>query len=88
MLIFCSYQLNRVILIWYIVGHHHFSFTVDNAYACDPRIAKFKEEEKARKLAQKKAKQDAARQRAEEEERVRLHILSKKKLSDSVPLIK
>ena len=48
-----------------------FWLILDNAYACDPRIAKFKEEEKARKLAQKKAKQDAARQRAEEEERVR-----------------
>ena len=65
-----------------------FFHRTDNAYACDPRIAKFKEEEKARKLAQKKAKQDAARQRAEEEERVRLHFLSEKnKLSDSVPLI-
>ena len=42
----------------------------DNAYACDPRIAKFKEEEKARKQAQKQAKRDAARQRLEEEERV------------------
>ena len=42
----------------------------DNAYACDPRISKFKEEEKAKKLAVKQAKKDAARARAEEEERV------------------
>ena len=33
---------------------------------------KFKEEEKAKKLAQKKAKQEAARQKAEEEERVNI----------------
>ncbi|XP_033120424.1 dnaJ homolog subfamily C member 2-like [Anneissia japonica] len=32
---------------------------VDNAYACDPRIKKFKEDEKERKAAEKKAKQDA-----------------------------
>ncbi|XP_076041313.1 dnaJ homolog subfamily C member 2 [Oratosquilla oratoria] len=44
---------------------------VDNAYACDPRIAKFKEEEKERKLAQKKARQDAIRQKQEEEERLK-----------------
>lgn len=44
---------------------------VDNAYACDPRIMKFKEEEKQRKLAQKKAKLDAVRQKQEEEERKR-----------------
>ncbi|XP_064105361.1 dnaJ homolog subfamily C member 2-like [Macrobrachium nipponense] len=44
---------------------------VDNAYACDPRIAKFKEEERERRLAQKKAKADAQRQKQEEEERIR-----------------
>ncbi|XP_076448534.1 dnaJ homolog subfamily C member 2-like [Babylonia areolata] len=44
---------------------------VDNAYACDPRIQKFKDEEKEKKLAAKRAKQEAARQRAEEEERAR-----------------
>ncbi|KAK7102753.1 dnaJ homolog subfamily C member 2-like [Littorina saxatilis] len=44
---------------------------VDNAYANDPRIQKFKEEEKEKKLAQKRARQDAVRQRVEEEERVR-----------------
>ncbi|XP_060574229.1 dnaJ homolog subfamily C member 2-like, partial [Ruditapes philippinarum] len=42
---------------------------VDNAYACDPRIQKFKDEEKEKKMAQKKAKQDAAKQRQEEEEK-------------------
>ncbi|XP_013416847.1 dnaJ homolog subfamily C member 2 [Lingula anatina] len=42
---------------------------VDNAYACDPRIQRFKDEEKEKKLAQKRAKQEAARQKAEEEKR-------------------
>lgn len=42
----------------------------DNAYACDPRIQRFREEEKEKKLAHKRARQEAARQKAEEEERV------------------
>ncbi|KAG8262047.1 dnaJ homolog subfamily C member 2 [Homalodisca vitripennis] len=53
---------------------------VDLAYGMDPRIVQFKIEEKERKLAAKKAKQEAAREKAEElkrvereaEERVRL----------------
>jgi hypothetical protein len=48
---------------------------VDNAYACDPRIAQFKLEEKERKQAGKRAKQEAMKQKADEEERVRLLIL-------------
>ncbi len=44
---------------------------VDNAYACDPRIQRFKDEEKEKKLAVKRAKQEAARMKVEEEERVR-----------------
>ncbi|CAL1544236.1 unnamed protein product [Lymnaea stagnalis] len=36
---------------------------VDNAYACDPRIIKFREEEKEKKNAVKRAKQEAVRQR-------------------------
>ncbi|KAI4466815.1 hypothetical protein MML48_2g00002103 [Holotrichia oblita] len=43
---------------------------VDLAYNADPRIAKFKQEDKERKLAMKKAKQTAAQQRKEEEERI------------------
>lgn len=43
---------------------------VDAAYACDPRLARFKDEERQRKLDVKKAKHDAARARQEEEERV------------------
>ena len=49
---------------------------VDNAYNCDPRIQRFKEEEKQKKLAQKKAKQDAARAKAELEEKVKYKICS------------
>ncbi|KAL3853214.1 hypothetical protein ACJMK2_016771 [Sinanodonta woodiana] len=47
---------------------------VDNAYACDPRIRRFKEEEKEKKLAQKRAKEEAMRQKAEEEEKKRREI--------------
>lgn len=47
-----------------------FFLGVDNAYACDPRIKKFKDEEKEKKLAEKKAKEEAARAVAEEKERV------------------
>ncbi|KAM4749534.1 dnaJ homolog subfamily C member 2 [Rhinophrynus dorsalis] len=44
---------------------------VDNAYSSDPRIKKFKEEEKARKEAEKKAKADARRKEQEDKERQR-----------------
>ncbi|KAM5173066.1 dnaJ homolog subfamily C member 2 [Mantella aurantiaca] len=44
---------------------------VDNAYSGDPRIKKFKEEEKARKEAEKKAKVDARRREQEEKEKQR-----------------
>ncbi|CAI9617294.1 unnamed protein product [Staurois parvus] len=44
---------------------------VDNAYSSDPRIKKFKEEEKARKEAEKKAKADARRREHEEKEKQR-----------------
>lgn len=43
---------------------------VDLAYNNDPRIAKFKQEDKDRKLAAKRAKQSAAQARKEEEERL------------------
>uniref|UniRef100_A0A8C4RQD5 DnaJ homolog subfamily C member 2 n=1 Tax=Erpetoichthys calabaricus TaxID=27687 RepID=A0A8C4RQD5_ERPCA len=42
---------------------------VDTAYSCDPRIKKFKDDEKARKEAEKKAKADAKRKEHEERER-------------------
>lgn len=42
---------------------------VDTAYSLDPRILKFKQEDKDRKLAVKQAKKDAARARQEEEDR-------------------
>lgn len=44
--------------------------STDTAYSCDPRIKKFKEEEKARKESEKKAKADAKRREQEEKERV------------------
>jgi len=43
---------------------------VDLAYNNDPRISKFKQDDKERKLAAKRAKQTAAQQRKEEEERI------------------
>ena len=46
----------------------------DNAYASDPRIVKFKEEERQKKLAIKQAKQEAiAKAKAEENEKVSTH---------------
>lgn len=43
---------------------------VDNAYACDPRIAQFKQDERDRKQAGKRAKQEAIKQKMELEEQV------------------
>ena len=42
----------------------------DNAYACDPRVRRYKEKEKEEKLAQKRAKEEAARQEALRKEEV------------------
>uniref|UniRef100_A0AAQ5XHI0 J domain-containing protein n=1 Tax=Amphiprion ocellaris TaxID=80972 RepID=A0AAQ5XHI0_AMPOC len=44
---------------------------VDTAYSCDPRIKKFKEEEKAKKESEKKAKAEAKKREQEERERAR-----------------
>ncbi len=44
---------------------------VDNAYACDPRILKFKQDEKKKKEDEKMKKREAARLREEEQMRVR-----------------
>lgn len=52
---------------------------VDLAYGLDPRIQKFKEEEKERKDAMKRAKQEAARQRVEEEERRKQQIIDEER---------
>lgn len=51
-----------------------FPSTADTAYSCDPRIKKFKEEEKARKESEKKAKADAKKREQEERERVSLTL--------------
>ena len=51
--------------------HYIFPLSIlDNAYACDPRIKRFKDEEKDRKAKEKKAKQEAARAAALEREKV------------------
>lgn len=44
---------------------------VDNAYQCDPRVARFKEAEKQRRQDLKQAKQAEARARKDEEERLK-----------------
>uniref|UniRef100_A0A8I6G953 DnaJ homolog subfamily C member 2 n=1 Tax=Rattus norvegicus TaxID=10116 RepID=A0A8I6G953_RAT len=44
---------------------------VDNAYSCDPRIKKFKEEGKAKKEAEKRAKAEARRKEQEAKEKQR-----------------
>jgi len=57
----------------------------DNAYACDPRIARFKSEEKERKLAEKRARQEAFKQKADEEEKVWiLHVVYLLQLSSNI----
>lgn len=55
-----------------IPAEHEFYclISTDTAYSCDPRIKKFKEEEKARKESEKKAKADAKKREQEEKERV------------------
>lgn len=52
---------------------------VDNAYGCDPRIAKFKEEDKQKKLDAKRAKQEEIRQRIERDEAEKARRLEEEK---------
>lgn len=47
---------------------------VETAYNCDPRIQKFKEDEKLKKNAQKLAKQEEQRRQREAEEQVKLNF--------------
>lgn len=54
---------------------------VDAAYNADPRVAKFKQEDREKKLAAKRAKQSAAQARKEEEERLQKELkLAQEKL--------
>ncbi|CAB4005179.1 dnaJ homolog subfamily C member 2 isoform X1 [Paramuricea clavata] len=53
---------------------------VDNCYACDPRLKKFREEEKERKVAERKAKEEAARLAAEEQEKKKQEALEAERL--------
>ena len=52
---------------------------VDNAYTSDPRIARFREEEKNEKLAKKKARADQVKAKKEEEERIRREFEEKER---------
>ncbi len=45
-------------------------FVQDNAYACDPRIIKFRQDEKRKKEEEKSKRKEAAKQREDEEKRV------------------
>jgi len=51
--------------IWIIIEKIFISFDLDQALSLDPRILKFKQEEKAAREAKKKEKEEAAK-RAEE----------------------
>jgi DnaJ family protein C protein 2 len=53
---------------------------VDMAYNIDPRIKKFQQEDKDKKNAAKRAKQEAAKARQQEEERIARDAAEKKKL--------
>ena len=53
----------------------HTNISLDTAYALDPRIRRFKEEEKAEREARKRAKAEAAKLEAEEKERVGLMVI-------------
>lgn len=55
---------------------------VDLAYNNDPRIVKFKKEEKDKKLAVKRAKQDAAQAQKAEEERQMKELLAAQKAAE------
>ena len=50
-------------------------FSPDTAYSCDPRIKKFKEEEKARKESEKKAKVEAKKREQDEKDRVGVALI-------------
>lgn len=50
----------------------HLSLFSDNCYACDPRLKRFREEEKERKVSERRAKEEAVRLAAEEQEKVYL----------------
>lgn len=52
---------------------------VDTAYELDPRIIKFRKEEKEKKLATKRAKQEALKAKQEEEERIQREAADKAK---------
>jgi DnaJ family protein C protein 2 len=48
---------------------------VETSYECDPRVQRFRQDDKESKLAQKQARQNAIIARKEEEERVSILII-------------
>ena len=66
---YCTIELDSV---WIIdsFSTNICKFWIENAYDCDPRVARFKEIEKQRRLEEKQARAAAARKRAEEELKV------------------
>ena len=63
-----SFLNNLIIVTIYIIV---IIFFPDNAYACDPRIKKFRDDEREKKAAEKRAKQEAAKAAVAEKERVK-----------------
>ena len=55
--------------------HSLYVSCTDTAYSCDPRVRRFKEAEKAEKLARKRAKDEATRREILERERVNESLL-------------
>ncbi len=53
---------------------------VDNSYQCDPRITKFKEEEKKKRIQQKLAKQQNIKAKQLEEEKLKRELEEKERL--------
>lgn len=53
---------------------------VDNAYKLDPRVVRFRDEEREKKAAVKRARQEAARLRSEQEQQERVRAVEEERL--------
>jgi len=49
------------------------TWCIDTAYSCDPRIKRFKEEERSRKESERKGRAEAKKKEQEEKDRVSSH---------------